>query len=81
MLKVELTKNYAGVTIYGDYNDLNFLYDAINYLIHKDPSSDGEYTMQNHLYGFLYDVRQTTSFHLPYIYIIQYIIPNVNTFI
>lgn len=57
MLKVELTKNYAGVTIYGDYNDLNFLYDAINYLIHKDPSSDGEYTMQNHLYGFLYDVR------------------------
>ena len=57
MLKVELTKNYAGVTIYGDYNDLNFLYDAINYLIYKDPSSDGEYTMQNHLYGFLYDVR------------------------
>ena len=52
MLKVELTKNYAGVTIYGDYNDLNFLYDAINYLIYKDPSSDGEYTMQNHLYGF-----------------------------
>ena len=27
MLKVELTENYAGVTIYGDYNDLDFLYD------------------------------------------------------
>ena len=57
MLKVELTENYAGVTIYGDYNDLDFLYDSISYLIHGDPSSDGEYTMQNHLYGFLYDVR------------------------
>ncbi len=32
MLKVELTENYAGVTIYGDYNDLDFLYDSINYL-------------------------------------------------
>ena len=31
MLKVELTENYAGVTIYGDYNDLDFLYDSINY--------------------------------------------------
>ena len=57
MLKVELTENYAGVTIYGDYNDLDFLYDSISYLIHGDPSSYGEYTMQNHLYGFLYDVR------------------------
>ena len=57
MLKVELTENYAGVTIYGDYNDLDFLYDSINYLIHGDPTSDREYTMQNHLYGFLYDVR------------------------
>ena len=33
MLKVELTENYAGVTIYGDYNDLDFLYDSINYLL------------------------------------------------
>ena len=57
MLKVELTENYAGVTIYGDYNDLDFLYESISYLIDGDPSSDGEYTMQNHLYGFLYDVR------------------------
>lgn len=57
MLKVELTENYAGVTIYGDYNDLDFLYDSINYLINGDSSSGGEYTMQNHLYAFLYDVR------------------------
>lgn len=57
MLKVELTENYADVTIYGDYNDLDFLYDSINYLIHGDPLSEGEFTMQNHLYGFLYDVR------------------------
>ena len=57
MLKVELTKNYAGVTISGDYNDLEHLYDSISYLIHGEPISIGEYTMQNHLYGFLYDVR------------------------
>lgn len=57
MLKVKLTKNYAGVTISGDYNDLDYLYDSINYLIHGEPISIGEYTMQNHLYGFLYDVR------------------------
>ena len=57
MLKVKLTKNYAGVTISGDYNDLDHLYDSIYYLIHGEPISIGEYTMQNHLYGFLYDVR------------------------
>lgn len=57
MLKVELTDNYAGVIISGDYDDLNLLYDSINYLIHGDPISDNEYTMQNHLYGFLYEVR------------------------
>ena len=57
MLKVELTENYGGVTIYGDYNDLDHLYDSINYLIHGEPKNIGEYTMQNHLYGFLYDVR------------------------
>lgn len=57
MLKVKLTENYAGVTISGDYDDLDFLYDSINYLIHDEPTSDSEYTMQNHLYGFLYEVR------------------------
>lgn len=56
-LKVELTENYGGVTIYGDYSDLDHLYDSINYLIHGEPKNIGEYTMQNHLYGFLYDVR------------------------
>ena len=50
-------KNQEKVTIYGDYNDLDFLYESIYYLIDGDPSSDEEYTMQNHLYGFLYDVR------------------------
>ncbi len=57
MLKVELTKNYAGVTIYGDYNDLDNLYDSIHYFIMYDPNSLEEYLMQTHLYGFLYDVR------------------------
>ena len=57
MLKVELTENYSGVTIYGDYDDFDYLYDSINYLIHEDPISDKEYTMQNHLYGFLYELR------------------------
>ena len=57
MLKVELTENYAGVTIYGDYNDLDNLYDSIHYFIKEEPNSLGEYIMQNHIYGFLYDVR------------------------
>jgi hypothetical protein len=57
MLKVDLTENYAGVTIYGDYDDLNYLYDSIHFLIHGEPDNIGKYTMQNHLYGFLYDIR------------------------
>ena len=57
MLKVKLTKNYAVVTISVDYNYLYHLYYSIYYLIHGEPISIGEYTMQNHLYGFLYDVR------------------------
>ena len=57
MLKVELTENYAGVTICGDYNDLDNLYDSIHYFIKEEPNSLGEYIMQNHIYGFLYDVR------------------------
>lgn len=57
MLKVELTENYTGVKISGDYNDLDLLYDSIYYLIKEEPSSTSEYTMQNHIYGFLYDVR------------------------
>ena len=57
MLKVELTENYAGVKISGDYNDLDNLYDSIHYFIKEEPNSLGEYIMQNHIYGFLYDVR------------------------
>jgi len=57
MLKVELTENYAGVIISGDYDDLDNLYDSIHYFIKDEPNSLGEYFLQNHLYGFLYDVR------------------------
>lgn len=57
MLKVELTENYAGVRISGDYNDLDLLYDSIFFFIKDEPNNIGEYTMQNHLYAFLYDVR------------------------
>lgn len=57
MLKVNLTDNYAGFQISGDYDDLDFLYDSIYYLIKEEPSSDEEYIMQNHLFAFLYDVR------------------------
>lgn len=57
MLKVELTENYGGFSIYGDYEDLNNLYDSINYLIKGEALNIGEYAMQNHVYGFLYDVR------------------------
>lgn len=57
MLKVELTKNYAGVKISGDFNDLDYLYNSLLYFIKEEPSSIDEYLMQNHLYAFLYDVR------------------------
>ena len=57
MLKVKLTENYTGVTICGDYDDLDFLYDSINHLIHGDSANINEYMIQNHLYCFLYDLR------------------------
>lgn len=57
MLKVELTENYTGFKISGDYNDLDFLYDSIHYLIKGEPENEGEYLLQNHLYGFLYELR------------------------
>ena len=57
MIKVKLTENYAGVNISGDYEDLDELYNAIHYLIKQDPNNEMEESMQNHLYGFLYDVR------------------------
>ena len=59
MIKINLTDNYAGFQINGDYDDLDFLYDSIYYLIKEEPSSDEEYIMQNHLFAFLYDVRHT----------------------
>lgn len=57
MLKVELTKNYGGFKVSGDYKDLNYLYDAICYFIDKDAENIREDCMRNHLFGFLYDVR------------------------
>ena len=57
MLQVKLTENYAGVTISGDFNDLNYLYDSINCFLMEKPSSRGEDSMQLHTYGFLYDLR------------------------
>ena len=57
MLKIKLTENYTGITISGDFNDLDFLYDSVSYLIKHDNVSDGECVMQNHLYAFLYDLR------------------------
>ncbi len=57
MLKTKLTENYTGITITGDYDELNTLYDTINNIIRRDSGSYKESIMQNHLYGFLYDVR------------------------
>ena len=57
MLQVKLTDNYAGVTISGDFNDLNYLYNSINCFLKEKPSSGGEDSMQLHSYGFLYDLR------------------------
>lgn len=57
MIKVKLTENYGGMNISGDYEDLNELYDSITYFLHDDAKNANEELMQNHLYGFLYDVR------------------------
>ena len=57
MIKVELTKNYTGVNISGDYEDLDFLYDSIHYFIKEEPKSLIEESMQDHIFGFLYEVR------------------------
>lgn len=57
MIKLEFTDNYTGINISGDYEDLDFLYDSIHYLIKGEPKNIVEEAMQNHLYGFLYDVR------------------------
>lgn len=57
MIKVEFTKNYTGVDISGDYEDLDFLYDSIHYFIKGEPKNLIEESMQNHIYGFLYEVR------------------------
>lgn len=59
MIKVELTKNYAGINISGDYEDLDFLYDSIHYLIKAEPKNLMEEVMQDHLFGFLYEVRHS----------------------
>lgn len=59
MLKTKLTENYTGITITGDYDDFNYLYDAIASIIGDEETIDSyqEYMMQNHLYAFLYDLR------------------------
>lgn len=57
MIKVEFTKNYTGVNITGDYEELDFLYDSIHYFIKNEPKNLMEEAMQNNLFGFIYDVR------------------------
>lgn len=57
MIKVELTKNYTGINISGDYEDLDFLYDSIHYFIKEEPKSLIEESMRDHIFGFLYEVR------------------------
>ncbi len=57
MLLVELTENYTGVRISGDYYDLDKLYDAINKTIINKNITERMELMQYHLYNFLYEVR------------------------
>lgn len=59
MLKVKLTENFGGFEISGDWDELNFLYDSISYLLREENAEEsmGEYIMKNHLYAFLYEVR------------------------
>lgn len=59
MLSVKLTKNYTGVSVCGDYNDLDLLYDSIVFFLRRDYNSLEEEEMSSHLFGFLYDVRHS----------------------
>lgn len=57
MLKIENTENYCGVTIQGDYYDLNELYNAISALILDDDSYLGYEQVRIYVLSFLYDLR------------------------
>ncbi|MGN1343188.1 MAG: DUF6904 family protein [Traorella sp.] len=57
MLKTKVTENYTGITISGDYQDLNYLYDCIYYFLDFEAMDEKEEMVKNHIYGFLYDVR------------------------
>ena len=57
MLKVKVTPNYNGFTIFGDYEDLNYLYDAFMYFLHDDFDEINHYYIENVIYALLYDIR------------------------
>ena len=57
MLKVKITPNYNGFTIYGDYEDLNYLYGAFMYFLHDDFDEINHYYIENVIYALLYDIR------------------------
>lgn len=58
MIKIEVTENYGGIHIFGDYYDFNELYDSFNVFLQEDfIKNERVELMQNHVYGFLYDLR------------------------
>lgn len=57
MLKIESTKNNTGVTISGDYDDLNTLYECMGNLTGFENAYEGYEGVILNCLGFMYDIR------------------------
>lgn len=60
MIKAEVTKNYNGITISGDYYDLSELVDAIYTITNIYDTSDKYYTFSTFFLGLCYDIRHAS---------------------
>ena len=62
MIKIELTKNYNGITLSGSYSDLSCLYESISHFIKEEKTKELDSKvkiMNDYIYSFLYDLRKT----------------------
>ena len=57
MLTIKPTKKLMGVTIQGDYNDLQELQEAIYRMCGENDIDDPHYSIRNRLLGLCYDIR------------------------
>ncbi len=57
MLVSKPTAHAAGIKIYGDYLDLNSLYETIHYLVDGAPLSGGEKGLGDFVLGLAYEIR------------------------